>query len=231
MRARAKRYEEDSIPAWQTIYCSLILIMLVLFVMLVSYSVPDARKVSGLMDTFSVYHDGQGAKGSTNGAAGHVPRGGKNDLGWITEAIRTLSANESLNELRGDVVFEKTGKGLKSKIKSDVLFGPGEATIKSISYPYLDEMIRIAKKHDLFMRIEGHTDDTPIHNDTFLSNWELSTARSVSVLKYCLKKGEIPAERLRAAGFSQYRPLAPNDTPQGRAQNRRIEVIIEAGNS
>ena len=133
--------------------------------------------------------------------------------------------------LRGDVVLEKTSKGLKCKIKSDVLFEPGQAAIKSISYPYLDEMMLIAKEHDLSLRIEGHTDDTPIHNDTFLSNWELSTARSVKVLKYYLEKEVIPAERLSAAGYSQYRPLAPNDTPQGRAQNRRIEVILEPGNT
>ena len=91
MRARSKRHEEDGVPAWQTIYCSLILILLVLFVMLVSYSVSDARKVSGLMGTFSEYRDGQRTKGSANGAAGDFRRGGAHESGWIAEAVRSLS--------------------------------------------------------------------------------------------------------------------------------------------
>src|SRR3990172_4848598 len=174
MRARFKRHEEDNLPTWQTIYCSLILIMLVLFVMLVSYSVSDARKVSGLMGTFSGYRDNLRTKGSANEAAGDFRRGGEHASGWIAEAVRSLNNKGAIYGLRGDVVLEKTSKGLKCKIKSDVLFEPGQAAIKSISYPYLDEMMMIAKEHNLSLRIEGHTDDIPIHNDTFLSNWELS---------------------------------------------------------
>lgn len=231
MRPRIKRYEADNIPPWQTIYCSLILIMLVLFVMLVSYSVSDARKVSGLKSAFDGKGDGQSGKGRAKGTAEDSKNEAAQGRGWIADAERSLTKKGAIYGLQGDVILEKTRKGLKCKIKSDVLFGPGEDAVKSISYPYLDEMMMIAKEHKLSLRIEGHTDDVPIHNDAFLSNWELSTARSIQVLKYYLEKDVIPAERLSAAGFSQYRPLGPNDTPQGRAQNRRIEVILEPGDT
>src|SRR3972149_11205789 len=165
MRPRVKRYEEASIPAWQTIYCSLILIMLVLFIMLVSYSVSDARKVSGLKSTFGGYGDGQSGKGRAKGTAADLKNEAAHERGWIADAERSLTKKGAIYGLQEDVVLEKTSKGLKCKIKSDVLFKPGEAAIKSISYPYLDEMMMIAKEHNLSLRIEGHTDDIPIHND------------------------------------------------------------------
>jgi chemotaxis protein MotB len=76
------------------------------------------------------------------------------------------------------------------------------------------------------IRVEGHTDDVPIHTSPFASNWELSTARSSEMVKiFIVNYGLVPA-RLSAAGFAEYHPVASNDTPEGRSQNRRVDIIV-----
>jgi chemotaxis protein MotB len=76
------------------------------------------------------------------------------------------------------------------------------------------------------LRVEGHTDDTPIRTARFGSNWELSTARATRVVEFFIRSGNLAADRLSAAGYSQYRPRAANDTAVGRARNRRVDIVI-----
>jgi chemotaxis protein MotB len=217
---------DDAVPAWQTIYCSLILIMLVLFVMLVSYSVTDKRKMTNVKGHFDRYSGNKGDLGRENYISSSV----QNEtipVAWIKDAMDSLRQAGIKAGLEGAVAVERTPGGLKFKMHSDVLFPSGQAVIREKVYPYLDEMIKLAKEHELSLSIKGHTDNAPIHNDAFpSSHWELSAARAANVLRYCLEKGEIPAGRLSAAGFGPYRPLVPNDTSQGRMQNRRIEVVL-----
>jgi chemotaxis protein MotB len=226
MRLRTNDRDDEAVPAWQTIYCSLILIMLVLFVMLVSYSVGDKRKMTNVKGHFDRYSGNKGELGKEN----YISSSFRNETipaaVWIKDtqsAMRQAGINAGLE---GAVATERAPGGVKFKMNSDVLFPSGQAIIRGTIYPYFDQMIKIAKEHELSLSIEGHTDNVPIHNDAFPSNWELSAARATNVLRYCLEKGEIPAGRLSAAGFGSYRPLVPNDTPQGRMQNRRIEVVL-----
>ncbi len=76
------------------------------------------------------------------------------------------------------------------------------------------------------LRIEGHTDNIPIHTAHMASNWELSTARSTELVRLLMQRYGFLAERLSAAGYAQYHPIATNDTPQGRARNRRVDVVV-----
>ena len=80
---------------------------------------------------------------------------------------------------------------------------------------------------DRRFQVEGHTDNVPMKSARFPSNWELSTARASAVARFFDKEGGISPQRLTACGYSYYRPVAPNDTPEGRSQNRRIEIILE----
>jgi chemotaxis protein MotB len=221
MRLRTNDRDDDAVPAWQTIYCSLILIMLVLFVMLVSYSVGDKRKMTNVKGHFDRYSGNKGELGREN----YISSSFRNETipaaVWIKDAqsaMRQAGINAGLEEA---VATERAPGGVKFKMNSDVLFPSGQAIIRGTIYPYFDQMIKIAKEQGLSLNIEGHTDNVPIHNDAFPSNWELSAARATNVLRYCLEKGEIPAGRLSTAGFGSYRPLVPNDTPQGRMQNIR----------
>jgi len=216
---------EESVAGWQTIYCSLSLIMVVLFVMLVSYSVADRRKMNDLRGTVAGGANVGKIKNTKTNA--ELIKKMVNDGAWVNSAMHSLSRMGAISGLKSNVTVERFHKGLKFKFKSDVIFSSGSAKISEKIYPYLDEMSKIAKEQNLSVRIKGHTDDVPIRSIEFPSNWELSTARSTNVIRYFITKCGFPAKRLSAEGFAQYRPLVPNSSPEGREQNRRIEVYLE----
>jgi chemotaxis protein MotB len=111
-----------------------------------------------------------------------------------------------------------------------VLFDSGDASISSRGQEVLTRLGGVlAKVEDKFIQVSGHTDDSPPTQklqDTFPTNWELSVARAVNVVRFLQDKGGVPARRLVAAGYGQMRPVAGNSTPLGRARNRRIEVLL-----
>ncbi|MFQ5508078.1 MAG: flagellar motor protein MotB [Leptospirillia bacterium] len=124
------------------------------------------------------------------------------------------------------VTVKSSSRGVLMQVQGQVFFSPGAAGIKDASHPFLDEIARIIKATDLHVAIEGHTDDTPINTDKFPSNWELSTSRAISTLRYLTETAGIPADRLSSAGFADTRPLVPNDTFEHKNQNRRVEFVI-----
>lgn len=113
------------------------------------------------------------------------------------------------------------------RISSEILFASGEANLSAAGLSVMARLVPVlngAAQHRIV--VEGHTDNVPIQTERFPSNWELSTGRAASVVRYLQSQGINPA-RMRATGYADTRPLAPNDTPQGQAQNRHVEVILE----
>ncbi len=117
--------------------------------------------------------------------------------------------------------------------QSEVLFTPGSAELSEAAKAQLDQVIAALKEIaakippdiDWILRVDGHTDHRPISNAQFASNWELSTARAISVVRYAIDKG-LPADRLAAAGFADTRPIDPGNTPEAYRRNRRIELRL-----
>lgn len=95
-----------------------------------------------------------------------------------------------------------------------------------ISFHILDKIAPLLIDTHRHIRIEGHTDNLPINTREFPSNWELSTARAVNVVKYFIEKHNFSPYILSAAGYGEYRPIAPNDSDKNRALNRRVDIII-----
>ncbi len=118
-------------------------------------------------------------------------------------------------------------RGLVVTFVSEVLFDSGKAKIRSEAHQVLDKVTTVLndKVADKNIAIEGHTDNEPIKKSGWKSNWELSTARAVSVLHYLESKGTAP-KRMQATGYGEYRTVASNDTKEGRQKNRRVEIII-----
>ena len=117
-------------------------------------------------------------------------------------------------------------RGLIISLSSAILFDPGSAVIKTENE---DTLIKIATTIDTlhnFIRIEGHTDNQPIHTVQYPSNWELSSARAISVVKLFTEQGDIDPDKMAPVGYGEYRPVADNNTAEGRAKNRRIDIII-----
>jgi chemotaxis protein MotB len=122
------------------------------------------------------------------------------------------------------VIKEKRGSVLR--LKDNVLFNPGMAEIKDEKNPLLAKVASVLKETHLYAYVEGHTDSTPIHTSTYPSNWELSVARSVSVVEYLVNNYSAAPEKFRVTGYGATMPIVPNNTPNNRSKNRRIDIII-----
>jgi chemotaxis protein MotB len=111
------------------------------------------------------------------------------------------------------------------EIKTNILFASGSALLDDKALPALQHVAGILKGQPNRIQVEGFTDDRPVRNLVYPSNWELSAARSMSVVHMFVREGVQPA-RLSAVGFGEYRPVAPNDTEEGRARNRRVVLVV-----
>jgi len=221
-----KKKKESPSAGWEIIYTSLVLILVALFAMLVSYSSIKKEKISNFQQKKELTtKDRKLNKG--NGIL-KLSKDISEDQGEFAEPavkslwkyLRQAGINESVN-------IKKIEKGFIVIFGSNVLFPSGVAEINKDAYPYLDEMIKIAQNNLFSVKVEGHTDNVPIATSEFPSNWELSTARAVNILRYLLEKGKLPMDRLTAVGFSQYHPVASNDVSEGRQKNRRVEFYFE----
>lgn len=127
-----------------------------------------------------------------------------------------------------EVTLEMAEKGLVVTFLSEILFDSGKATIKKAADVSLNKVADVAKDivPDLNIGVEGHTDNVPIKHSGWKSNWELSTARATSVIHYLINEKGVAPQRLAAIGYGEFRPVASNDTPEGRRKNRRVEIVI-----
>lgn len=124
------------------------------------------------------------------------------------------------------VEVKATREGLIVSLREIGFYESGSANIRASSKQAIDRLVAILQAHNEALRIEGHTDNVPIHNSRFDSNWELSTARAADLIKLFITHYHFDPSRLSAAGYAEYRPVASNDTPEGRARNRRVDVVI-----
>ena len=124
------------------------------------------------------------------------------------------------------VALHREADGLVISLREFGFFDSGSAALKPSALPALDRIASILAIRTCVLRIEGHTDNIPIHTPQMASNWELSTARSTELVRLLIVRYGFPPERLSAAGYAEYHPIASNDTVQGRAQNRRVDVVI-----
>jgi len=124
------------------------------------------------------------------------------------------------------VKFKQDKRGLVISLVEAGFFNPGEAEIKGSSLKIVDSIAQSILPIRNQIRVEGHTDNTPIHNIRFPSNWELSTARATNVIAYLTANYAFSPLRLSAAGYGEFRPVASNNQAEGRAANRRVDIVI-----
>ncbi len=124
------------------------------------------------------------------------------------------------------VAIHRETEGLVISLREFGFFDSGSANLRPSAMTALDRIASILAIRTCRLRIEGHTDNVPIHTAQMASNWELSTERSTELVRLLIVRYRISPERLSAAGYAEYHPIASNDTPQGRAQNRRVDVVI-----
>ncbi|MDD2689774.1 MAG: OmpA family protein [Candidatus Omnitrophica bacterium] len=145
----------------------------------------------------------------------------------LNQAKQLLEERLSKEIQDKQVKLEMLGKGLVITVVGDLLFDSGRAQIRREAFPLLDKVSSVLKEVSEFnVGIEGHTDNQPIALSGWKSNWELSSARALSVLHYLINEKGISPNRLSANGYGEFRPVASNDTREGRQLNRRVEIVI-----
>ena len=212
---------------WQVIYTGFVLILLTFFILLSSFASFEKAKVLQFVASFS-------------NAVSILPGGVSISEGQrIASAAEEKSFQEEMRRIHRDMShwidahhFGKhlellmTKDGLTFRFDDGFLFSVASAALSIKVLPVLDRIGESILQTQYPVRIEGHTDNIPIRTRRYPSNWELSTARAVNVLRYFIKSSGIPADRLTAVGCGPYQPLADNGSWQGRAQNRRVEIIF-----
>jgi chemotaxis protein MotB len=145
------------------------------------------------------------------------------DLDKLQAELETVLAPEIS---RKEIALRREPDGLVISLREVGFFRSGSAQIKSTSVGALDRIANMLIKRGYRLRIEGHTDNEPIHNAQFPSNWELSTSRATEIVRLLIVRDGFSPDRLSAAGFAEYHPVATNFTKEGRGMNRRVDIIV-----
>ena len=151
--------------------------------------------------------------------------------------FNTAELNKQLSGVLGDaidrkeIVMQQTPDGLIISLRELGFFKSGQAKLLPGAADKLERTAQVLMSHGLEVRVEGHSDDQPIHNALFSSNWELSTARAMSVLSMLVDHADFPPTHISVAGYGPYHPVDTNDTTEGRRQNRRVDLVVIAPRS
>lgn len=242
-----KKFEEqtpENHERWLITYSDLITLLLIYFVVLYSMSKLDVDKYKNFTESLTSVLKGtayvfeNSGPSILEGLSGKNVRGTNTDIGGSTKN-RQMTEQEMINDIQkqvlslikehgieGKVMVVQEERGLSIMLK-DVLFDTGSATLTPQAREVVHEIAKILEKvPNNTIRIEGHTDNVPIHNKYFYSNWELSTARATSVLQEILKVSKVKPDRFSVVGYGEYKPIATNKTSEGRALNRRVNILI-----
>lgn len=148
----------------------------------------------------------------------------ENDLlDGVEQQIRAAAESSGIEE---SLTFRREARGLVVAIVSDrVLFDSGEAALLPVGLQIVDGIVDALKQADRPISIEGHTDSRPV-GGRYASNWELSTARATTVLRYLVEQRGFASEMVSASGYGETKPIATNDTSQGQSRNRRVEIVV-----
>jgi chemotaxis protein MotB len=146
----------------------------------------------------------------------------------LEKTVRDVEKYVQESKFRDAMAVDRAADRLVIRMKSAILFDPGQATLTGDAQEVLGGLVKVLGKVPSPLRVEGHTDDVPIQSAKFPSNWELSTARAISVVRYLQDQG-IPKERLSASGQGEFHPIIANDNAEHRALNRRVEIVVIGG--
>jgi chemotaxis protein MotB len=224
MKKKKHQGEHENSERWLLTYADLITLLLGLFVILYAMSKVDAGKYAQMVEALSGVF-GKGKEGMLEGNNGVVlpPIPVKNERDRIADEIR--GALRSL-ETKNLVSITQDERGLTVHLMEELLFMSGSADLKESSLNIIDSLAVVMRNLPNNIRVEGHTDDVPINTPKFPSNWHLSVARALNTAFYLIAKGNLDPQRVSIAGYSEYQPIAPNNSAINRAHNRRVDLVI-----
>ncbi len=220
--------------AWMATFADMMTLLLTFFVLLISFANMDVTKfqmmLGSVKDAMGVQYQHPGtipAVSTTPVQLSETEGSAKLDI--LQANMSILNAmRQSIEDanLDGLVEAELGEQGVIVRVKGQVLFDLGDAELRPEGLSLLETIAGLSREFDTNLMIEGHTDGLPISTSHYPSNWELSTARAISAMRYFVRADLMSPERLGVAGYADVRPVAANDTPENRARNRRIEFVF-----
>ncbi len=219
---------KKGLDEWVMTYGDMMSLLLTFFVLIVSFSSMQEAKfqqaAQSLKDAFGVMAMPESVIELNTPLVPDRPSDG-GDLEFLYE-VRNIEKAVLDAEQEQDVQVEIRDDGVLFRMTAPFLFASGAAELLPEALPLLDRLGRMFRKFPAEVRIEGHTDNVPMNSARFPTNWELSATRAVAVARYFQGLG-LPAERLAATGYGEHRPVADNANPEGRAANRRVEILLK----
>ncbi len=251
MARKKKQPEHENHERWLVSYADFITLLFAFFVVMFATSQTDKGKAQQVSDSVKRALEGEkmtqivssilGGTVSDTGKGNAMMRGPggarqasvekadeKKDqkLAELLPSLKILSEELKKEIADGRIQISMQARGLVVSFNQAALFAPGEDVISHEAYEGLEKVAAAIAKMPNPVRLEGHTDSTPINTERFHSNWELSAARSIAILELLSNKFGVPRERLSIAGYADTAPVASNETEEGRARNRRADIVI-----
>jgi chemotaxis protein MotB len=227
MSNRRKKEEEEpeNQERWLLTYADLITLLLGLFVILYAMSKIDTKKYAEVVAALG------GVFGSSDAAAMRlkiveIDKSLPDFYRERTKIENDLRAALKLDENSLPITITEDERGVTVHLQEQLLFASGSADLKASSLTMLDQLAEALRKMSNDVRVEGHTDNVPIHSQAFPSNWHLSVGRALNVGYYLIEQHGIDPEKVSVVGYAEYRPLLPNTTDESRARNRRVDIVV-----
>lgn len=228
--------ENEADERWVISYADLVTLLFGFFLLLYATADQNITKFEslarGLSDAFNVpvnegLRDGtpffEEGSGIVPGASDVTNAVIENDLLFVRDLVQRESAELGLV---GRILVSEEEDGISIRLADNLVFPAASAELREEALPLLEIVAAVLNELDREVRVEGHTDNIPLVTHDYASNWELSSARATAVLRYLVDEGEADPTRIFAAGYGEFRPVADNLTPEGRAVNRRADIVI-----
>ncbi len=236
MVSRRKREEHDNHERWLISYADFVTLLFAFFVVMYAISSVNEEKYKTFSNSLSIAFTQHASSSPASISQPSLNALANNRDGRMAAQQRKIreemkSVSESLQKAlgpeiaQGQIGLHQTARGMEVDIRASALFGEGDDKLQGDAKQTLQKLAEVLSRENQSVEVEGHTDNVPIKNAKFPSNWELSSGRAGSVVRTLASFG-VPENRMTAVGMAANQPIVPNDTPEHRAQNRRVSITI-----
>jgi chemotaxis protein MotB len=233
-RRRQAKESHPNHERWVISYADFMTLLLAFFIVMFATANADKAKAKLFSEAVkAAFSQGSDSALQAAAKASVLNSSQKYDARAFVAALAELSTYQNLlkqslkGEIqRGEVDVHMEKRGLIISFRQAALFDSGQAIVKPSGLPTMSKVATVILKLPNQIRLEGHTDNIPIHNDVFKNNWELSSARSIAILNLLVDKFGLQTNRLSVSGYADVAPVAANTTEEGRSRNRRVDLVV-----
>jgi chemotaxis protein MotB len=236
MMSKKKQHHEEHVDeAWLLPYSDMLTLLLALFIVMFAMGQTDKSKLQAMSKQFNIifaggsgvmHQDGSSTIPMENISEGTGKSASEIEENKMTEVKKMLEEEVKKEGLADKVKVELNDEGLEIAIQDVVLFNSGEAEVLKDISPILSKISSMLNGLDNKIKVVGHTDNVPINNGKFRSNWDLSAMRAINVMNYMVSSGGISQDKVSIQAYGDQMPKYSNSTEEGKAKNRRVEICV-----